>query len=130
MSDTDLNECPMAAHHHLMSKCGSCDYVHTGHVAPMSDTEYTPSIEQLRETYRLSDADKADLPELDWSRIVTVEAFDRALAAHDAELTARVRAEQRETDAQIAEAKTIGWNHDYDNGCFDAAAAIREAGKQ
>lgn len=42
------------------------------------------------------------------------------LAAHDAELTERVRAEQVETDAQIADDMNDHW----------VADTIREAGKQ
>jgi hypothetical protein len=52
------------------------------------------------------------------------------LAAHDAELTARVRAEQREADAQILEDMAIGWDHDRVRAHHALAAAIREAGKQ
>lgn len=51
----------------------------------------------------------------------------RWLAAHDADLTERVRAEQRETDAQIAEREVFGWE-EYDEACINIAAAIREAG--
>lgn len=36
-------------------------------------------------------------------------AFQRFLAAHDAELTERVRAEQREADAQIADDMNDHW---------------------
>ena len=60
-------------------------------------------------------------------RPASEEQFDRWLAAHDADLTERVRAEQRETDAQIAEREVFGWE-EYDEACINIAAAIREAG--
>jgi len=88
----------------------------------MTDHNQTPTTAQVRRN-------QLPLPNGD-SREVNLAEFDRWLAAHDAELTERVRAEQREADAQIAEDAAIGWNHDYDNGCFDASAAIREARKQ
>jgi hypothetical protein len=59
----------------------------------------------------------------------TIEGFENNTWVNAAEVE-RARAEQREADAQIAEDAAIGWNHDYDNGCFVAATAIREAGKQ
>lgn len=52
------------------------------------------------------------------------------LAEHDERVRREAAAEQREKDAQIAESRAVGWNHDYDNGTFDAAAAIREQGTE
>jgi hypothetical protein len=91
----------------------------------MSDSGYTPSTSLIREAYVSGAAFLSD-------EMVTPEMgarFDRWLAA----LTAQVRAEQIETDAQIAEARYFGggvigsanrW------GAKQAAAAIREAGKR
>lgn len=50
------------------------------------------------------------------------------LAEHDERVRREAAAEQRGKDAQIAESRAVGWNHDYDNGTFDVAAAIREQG--
>jgi hypothetical protein len=56
-----------------------------------------------------------------------VYVFDPdVLAVHDAELTERVRAEQREADARIAESEIVRSSY---SARADAAAAIREAGK-
>jgi len=100
----------------------------------MSDTEYTPTFEELRDmvgaaSFMLGGRGTDQL----------YGKFDRALAAHDAELTERVRAEQIETDIDAV----VGCNGRYgtrnyreDNyasgagdALADAVAAIREAGK-
>jgi hypothetical protein len=88
--------------------------------------EYTPSIEEVREDYvaantRHYDAYLTGIP-LATAQEVFRGDFDRMIE----QVRREAAAEQREKDAQIAEAAAIGWNHDYDNGCFDAAAAIRE----
>jgi len=54
--------------------------------------------------------------------------FDRALAAHDAELTERVRAEQREADAQIVAMCALRGIYDpWDS--TEVERAIREANR-
>ena len=94
----------------------------------MSDNEYTPSLGLIRE---------------DWSRVVGMgfdpvaaeraefrrAAFDRAVAAHDAELTERVRAEQREVDARIVLTVPLDSRHERVLR-RDLASAIRKARKQ
>ena len=49
----------------------------------MSD-EYTPTTEDIRSSYRISDNDKVTHPGLAWDRIITAEGLDRWLTAHDA----------------------------------------------
>jgi len=49
------------------------------------------------------------------------------LKKHDAELTERVRAEQREADARIAESEVVRRSY---SARADVAAAIRKARKQ
>lgn len=87
----------------------------------MSDTEHQIlTIETILGLF----ADEA--AEFGEPRDTALERAYRALAAHDAELTERVRAEQREADAQIAESEIVRSSY---SARADVAAAIREAGK-
>tara|TARA_R110002124_G_scaffold163088_1_gene330401 strand:- start:2864 stop:3166 length:303 start_codon:yes stop_codon:yes gene_type:complete len=57
----------------------------------MSDTEYTPTIEVIREYVMVGDPKpwEAPSPEVDERERRRGEAFDRALAAHDREVAAK-----------------------------------------
>lgn len=61
-------------------------------------SEYTPTTSEVRSSYPLSDNDKVTHSALAWDRIITVEAFDRWLADHDA----KREAELAERDAKLA----------------------------
>jgi len=63
----------------------------------MSDTEYTPTTEEVREAYATPADELFPLSEGHPERVKKEAEFDRWLAARDE----RVRAEQREVDAQI-----------------------------
>jgi hypothetical protein len=93
----------------------------------MTDTEYTPTFEELRDmvgaaSFMLGGRGTDQL----------YGKFDRALAAHDAELAARVCAEQREADAQIVLDMEQAFRDPRGTMVrkLDAAAAIRETGKR
>jgi hypothetical protein len=58
-------------------------------------SEHVPTTEEIRSSYPLSDADRVTMPDLAWDKIITVEAFDRWLAAH-------VREKQAEALEQAA----------------------------
>lgn len=89
--------------------------------------EYTPSVDEVRHGLIAGQIALArgavDDPDTVAIQSECGKQFDRMIER----VRREAAAEQREKDAQIAEAAAIGWNHDYDNGCFDAAAAIREA---
>jgi len=55
----------------------------------MEDKRWTPTTKQVRETFVLSDLDMSEQPSLAWDRIITIEGFDRWLAEHDAEVSAK-----------------------------------------
>jgi hypothetical protein len=121
----------------------------------MTDHEYTPTTGLVRGSYTAGGISK---PYYMGGKEQAEEGhaeFDRWLTAHDAELTERVRAEQRETDQKASDehmqkiahrVMDVFENADEDDTAddvmqdvfaaiglteaFGAAAAIREAGKQ
>jgi hypothetical protein len=101
----------------------------------MSDTEYTPTTDDIREYVTYGDPKPWEAPSAETRERESRRkaAFDRWLAAHDAELNARVRAEALEQAADEIRAvldggRTLGGASD--DWLRSRAAAIREAGKQ
>lgn len=72
-------------------------------------SDYTPTTSEVRSSYPLSDNDKVTHSALAWDRIITVEAFDRWLADHDA----KREAELAELAATIKAVRK--WRHDWLN---------------
>lgn len=52
-------------------------------------SEYTPTTEEVRSSYPLSDADREVHPALAWDKIITVEGFDRWLVKFEREVAAK-----------------------------------------
>lgn len=51
---------------------------------------YTPTLAEIRDSYPVNDSDLANYPpEIFVRPLITIEAFDRALAAHDREVAER-----------------------------------------
>jgi hypothetical protein len=70
------------------------------------EPDYTPTTEEVKDAYGLG-GDGADFKAEYWARR---EAFDRWLAAHDAEKDAEIaRLSQRPTVEEVA--RSVGWQH-------------------
>ncbi|GAA4774420.1 hypothetical protein [Microbacterium gilvum] len=94
----------------------------------MTGTGYTPSLDRVRDLYswayawRTEDAEgETDLSGL---RASQRAEFDRMIAAHDAALEAKVRAEERELCARVAENEPTNGAFEYAEGWDDAAGTI------
>ena len=88
-------------------------------------SDYTPTTEEIRSSYPLSDEDKVTHPALAWDRIITVESFDRWLTAHDAETRTATRTAALEEAAVIATAESDDLRYGFT--CRSIAHSIRAA---